>query len=145
MCVCTGCCRLLAIGALLCVGATILLAGFVVQNNLVLDVYPATQHMHATSPSQQPSHSHPQHTPLVVNKLLLFTYYRGGSTFLGEMFNQNPDVFYLFEPLISFFISHISENRHTCAICDFSTRYVFIYLFIYVFSYLFIYFLRVCK
>ena len=28
--------------------------------------------------------------------------YRAGSTFTGEIFNQNPDVFYHFEPLILF-------------------------------------------
>jgi hypothetical protein len=26
------------------------------------------------------------------------TYFRGGSTFLGEVFNQNEDVFYWYEP-----------------------------------------------
>ena len=31
--------------------------------------------------------------------ILLLTYYRGGSTFLGEIFAQHPDVFYWFEPL----------------------------------------------
>ena len=36
-----------------------------------------------------------------VTKVLLITSYRGGSTFLGEAFNRNEDVFYWFEPLIS--------------------------------------------
>ena len=31
--------------------------------------------------------------------ILLVTYMRSGSTFLGEVFNQNPNVFYWFEPL----------------------------------------------
>ncbi|ELU07711.1 hypothetical protein CAPTEDRAFT_211936, partial [Capitella teleta] len=31
--------------------------------------------------------------------VLLLTYMRGGSTFLGELFNQHPDAFYWFEPL----------------------------------------------
>ncbi|KAK2148415.1 hypothetical protein LSH36_499g02034 [Paralvinella palmiformis] len=31
--------------------------------------------------------------------ILLVTYYRGGSTFLGEIFAQHPDAFYWFEPL----------------------------------------------
>ena len=26
---------------------------------------------------------------------------RGGTTFIGELFNQDPDVFYWFEPLAS--------------------------------------------
>ena len=32
-------------------------------------------------------------------KILLVTYHRGGSTFLGEIFAQNDDVFYWYEPL----------------------------------------------
>ena len=32
-------------------------------------------------------------------KIVLVTYFRGGSTFLGELFNQNRKVFYWFEPL----------------------------------------------
>ncbi|CAG5094137.1 Oidioi.mRNA.OKI2018_I69.XSR.g13281.t1.cds [Oikopleura dioica] len=32
-------------------------------------------------------------------KVLLITAHRSGSTFLGELFNQNPETFYLFEPL----------------------------------------------
>ena len=31
---------------------------------------------------------------------MLFTFYRSGSTFTGQLLNQHPDVFYLFEPLI---------------------------------------------
>ncbi|XP_035691003.1 carbohydrate sulfotransferase 1-like [Branchiostoma floridae] len=31
--------------------------------------------------------------------VIIFTNRRSGSSFLGELFNQNPDVFYLFEPL----------------------------------------------
>ena len=34
--------------------------------------------------------------------MALITMYRAGSTFTGEIFNQNPDVFYHFEPLILF-------------------------------------------
>ena len=30
------------------------------------------------------------------------TNYRSGSTFLGQIFNQHPDVFYTFEPLYLF-------------------------------------------
>ena len=33
-------------------------------------------------------------------KVVLATYLRGGSTFLGEMLNYNPDAFYMFEPLL---------------------------------------------
>ena len=34
--------------------------------------------------------------------LLLLTYFRSGSSFLGEFFNQNPETFYLFEPLFPY-------------------------------------------
>ena len=30
---------------------------------------------------------------------MIVTYMRSGSTFTGDLFNQNPDVFYVFEPL----------------------------------------------
>jgi hypothetical protein len=34
-----------------------------------------------------------------MTKILLFTYYRGGSSFLGQIFAQNIKAFYFFEPL----------------------------------------------
>ena len=34
-----------------------------------------------------------------MTKVLLITYYRGGSSFLGQMFAQKRDAFYWFEPL----------------------------------------------
>ena len=36
-----------------------------------------------------------------VSKVLLVTYWRGGSTFLGKLFERNPDSFYWYEPLIA--------------------------------------------
>ena len=39
-------------------------------------------------------------------KVLLFTYYRGGSTFLGEILNRVKDAFYLYEPIAPIY-SHI--------------------------------------
>ena len=38
-------------------------------------------------------------------KLLLLTYQRGGSSFLGELFNNNPESLYVFEPLDSLYAS----------------------------------------
>ena len=35
----------------------------------------------------------------VTTKVLLVTAHRSGSTFLGELFNNNNDAFYVFEPL----------------------------------------------
>ena len=34
--------------------------------------------------------------------IILVTNYRSGSTFLGELFNQHPGSFYIFEPLFPF-------------------------------------------
>ena len=31
--------------------------------------------------------------------VILFAYYRSGSSFTGELFNQNTDAFYFYEPL----------------------------------------------
>ena len=42
------------------------------------------------------AHSIPSNGPI---KVLLVTAHRSGSTFLGELFNQNKNAFYLFEPL----------------------------------------------
>lgn len=33
------------------------------------------------------------------SNILILAYHRSGSSFLGEMFNRNPEVFYLFEPV----------------------------------------------
>jgi len=33
-------------------------------------------------------------------QVLIVTEYRSGSSFIGEIFNRNPDIFYLFEPLL---------------------------------------------
>ena len=43
--------------------------------------------------------------------VLLVTGYRTGSSFLGELFNQNDDVFYLFEPDHRFLTTEIKENK----------------------------------
>lgn len=49
--------------------------------------------------------------PGKATKVLLLTYMRGGSSLLGEMFNQNPDALYWFEPVDGFY-SHIYGNFH---------------------------------
>ena len=40
--------------------------------------------------------------PLQTRGVVLLTYYRSGSSFVGELFNQHPDVFYHFEPLFPY-------------------------------------------
>ena len=45
-----------------------------------------------------------------VSKVVLMTYFRGGSTFLGELLNQNQDAFYMFEPLLTPFDRWISRE-----------------------------------
>ncbi|CAH1773401.1 unnamed protein product [Owenia fusiformis] len=34
-----------------------------------------------------------------ITKIVIFTHWRSGSTFVSELFSQHPDVFYMFEPL----------------------------------------------
>ena len=41
-----------------------------------------------------------------VTKVIIMTYMRSGSTFLGELFDQNPAAFYWFEPIDGVF-SHL--------------------------------------
>jgi len=41
--------------------------------------------------------------------VILLTYYRSGSSFLGELFNQHPNAFYHFEPLFPY-TQDCSEN-----------------------------------
>ena len=40
--------------------------------------------------------------PKQTSGVVLLTYYRSGSSFLGQILNQHPDVFYHFEPLYPF-------------------------------------------
>ena len=40
--------------------------------------------------------------PLQTRGVVLLTYYRSGSSLVGELFNQHPDVFYHFEPLFPY-------------------------------------------
>ncbi|XP_040201138.1 carbohydrate sulfotransferase 1-like [Rana temporaria] len=42
--------------------------------------------------------------------ILIFATARSGSSFLGQLFNQNPDVFYLFEPL--YLVQYKLANRY---------------------------------
>ncbi|KAK2166507.1 hypothetical protein LSH36_38g01005 [Paralvinella palmiformis] len=57
--------------------------------------------------------------------ILLMTYMRGGSSFLGEMFNQNPKVFYWFEPLAETFkkIMGMIDSRNWFLHDDLSLRW----------------------
>ena len=50
------------------------------------------------------------------NKLLIFSLPRSGSSFLGELFNRNDDVFYLYEPL------HANEALKNLALMTNSRR-----------------------
>ena len=43
---------------------------------------------------------------------MLITAHRSGSTFLGELFNRNPNVFYLFEPLAGLQGEHSTTGCH---------------------------------
>ena len=45
---------------------------------------------------------HTANLPKQSKSVILLTYYRSGSSFLGQLFNQHPDVFYQFEPLFPY-------------------------------------------
>ena len=38
----------------------------------------------------------------IQNQLVIYTRYRSGSSFVGEIFKQHPDVFYTFDPIHCF-------------------------------------------
>ena len=44
-------------------------------------------------------------------QILIVTEYRSGSSFIGEIFNRNPNIFYLFEPLIMTTIYNKNKKR----------------------------------
>lgn len=51
-------------------------------------------------PTKKQADFHPKSTKSsTITKVLMITAHRSGSTFLGELFNQNPESFYLFESL----------------------------------------------
>ena len=49
-------------------------------------------------------------------KVLLLASHRSGSTFLGEIFNQNSEAFYLFEPLGAVQGTGLTFGRFSCSI-----------------------------
>ena len=50
--------------------------------------------------------------------VLILTYQRCGSTFVGEMFNKNPQVFYTFEPLDSLYAALYGTRHGWCVPSD---------------------------
>ena len=48
------------------------------------------------------SMKHTSVLPRQKNGVVILTYYRSGSSFLGQIFNQHPEVFYHFEPLFPY-------------------------------------------
>ncbi|XP_013402197.1 carbohydrate sulfotransferase 5 [Lingula anatina] len=55
-------------------------------------------------------HSHRNTSKQTTDKVLIITYQRSGSSFLAELFNQNPEAYYLFEPLWGFYNS-VDKDR----------------------------------
>ena len=51
---------------------------------------------------KQPDYRLTNEQQVMTTRVVLLAYYRGGSSFLGEIFAQNPEVFYWFEPLEGF-------------------------------------------
>ena len=62
----------------------------------------------------------PKHDPAEEKRsvVLIVSDYRSGSSLLGEMFNQNNDVYYLFEPLKDFDVSKTQEFLEELMSCD---------------------------
>ena len=54
-----------------------------------------------------------------VTKVVLVAYYRGGSSFFGELFNQNSEAFYWFEPLAysTFHLARQLNIQHETVLC----------------------------
>ena len=50
-----------------------------------------------------------RHQPKLI---VLLAYQRSGSSFFGQIFNQNPDVFYLFEPVDSLYSSMYGTKQN---------------------------------
>ena len=76
-----------------------------------------------------------RHTPHRQTRVVLFTSFRGGSSFFGGMFLTNPDVFYMFEPLkiCDVRARNTPLNRHVqvrglhyALSCDFDSFYEYI-------------------
>ena len=44
-------------------------------------------------------------------KIMILTYKRSGSTFLGDLFDQSPDVFYVFEPLFGLGDKYVTKQN----------------------------------
>ena len=73
------------------------------------NVQHATDHLNesdnaiASSSNVGDSPNHEDSPAPNVQNILLYTYMRSGSSYLGELFNRNPSVFYWFEPLAALY------------------------------------------
>ena len=56
--------------------------------------------------------------------VILLTRFRSGSTFLGDVFNQNPNVLYEFEPLHPSTLKGSKGNKYWSHISPFSRLYL---------------------
>ena len=62
--------------------------------------------------NRKPRPKHEQQVGVAnMTKVLLLASHRSGSTFLGEIFNQNSEAFYLFEPLGAIQVKAYHESR----------------------------------
>lgn len=91
---------------------------------LIVFVYTVWQLVSIKEVQKEPSIDlHPK-SPLISERkrklVILFTYYRSGSTFTGQLLNQHSDVFYLFEPLIL----GVTENENIQSKIDVLNRIV---------------------
>ncbi|XP_013409486.1 carbohydrate sulfotransferase 3 [Lingula anatina] len=54
------------------------------------------------------------------DKVMILAYYRSGSSFLGELFNNNPSMFYLYEPLWNY--QFAVKYRRNLTYCNGTSR-----------------------
>ena len=53
----------------------------------------------------------PNSPPEQGERVILFTRYRSGSSFIGQLLNQHPDIYYIFEPF-KMFVENIHSTTH---------------------------------
>ena len=65
-----------------------------------------------------------QTSPKRHKKILLFTYMRGGSTFLGSIFQNHPEAFYWYESLAPFYYQFLLEQLPATSNVWFDPQYI---------------------
>ena len=75
---------------------------------LPTDLFFCTHNQHHFISSHSRDHASFSHSSNT-QSVLIYTRYRSGSSFVGELFNSHPDIYYIFE--FTKFLHHNNENR----------------------------------